>query len=164
MPCWNLIKLHRIDFCYLNWYLGHELYAKVGAQLSDLCESQLIWWEYVISFKVGHNVAINNMFHDFTTNRDQGHRSVVRGVLSVIFLECWTQWLSSNLLVQHLDVKRQSKNRSWRQGETSSANSFNNFGGILLKPGDFEWSKSLKSLSELTLMTLCNDTIFSFTT
>jgi len=43
-----------------------------------------------ISFKVGHNIAINNMFHDFTTNRGQGHRSVIRGVLFVTFLEYWT--------------------------------------------------------------------------
>ena len=54
--------------------------------------------------------------------------------------------LSSNLLVQYLGVKKQ---RTGVEGKVKlpSANNFNNFGGILSGPEDFEGSNSFKSLT-----------------
>ena len=82
---WNLIKLRTSHWLFsdsLSWQLHTEVMnqvsARVGAQLNDFYESQtdLVRAYYTGSFNVGHNITINNVFLDFTTNRSQGHRCI----------------------------------------------------------------------------------------
>ena len=70
--------------------IDHELFVRVEAQLSALFGNQA---DQVIEYCKCQGetyVTINVMFNTLATKRSQGHRSVVRRILSVTFLEYWT--------------------------------------------------------------------------
>ena len=54
-----------------------------------LTETVLVWADNVVSVKELHQVAVYDVFQQFTGNRSEGNRSVVRRFALLTLLENW---------------------------------------------------------------------------